>query len=165
VRNGSGKEVAMKYIRTTILAFACIASLTGLGNAAGMMGSSAADRIRPWLGTWSCKSPGNPHTATFTPVFGGTAMRISETGKPPSEEIVTWDSKSHKWIDQYADASGMYNTTEGTQTGNTIRFRQVYPAGSSSIVATMASKNTYTTLFTAMMNGKMIQQRETCTRT
>jgi hypothetical protein len=130
-----------------------------------MKGGSPASQIRPWLGTWSCKAPGNPHTATFTPVFGGSAMRISETGKNPSEEIITWDAAHHQWIDQYADASGMYNVMNGTPSGKSINFKVVYPQAGPTLTVTMASKNTYTTLFSATMGGKPIQERETCTRT
>jgi hypothetical protein len=154
----------MKHIRTLVLVFACTASLAGVVYGASMSSASPAAQVRPWLGTWSCKAPGNNHTATFTPIFGGNGMRISETGKVPSEEIVVWDAKRHLWIDMYSDASGMYNTMEGTPSGKTIHFREVYPGPGATVLATMASKSTYSTTFTASMNGKMMQQRETCTR-
>jgi hypothetical protein len=151
----------MKYIRTLVLVCTAAASLFAPAGAAAM---KPADQIRPWLGTWSCKAANNNHTAVFTPVFGGNAMRISESGKVPSEEIVTWDAKHKKWIDQYADASGMYNTMEGTPAGKSINFKVVYPSGGPSLLVTMQSKNTFTTAFSASMNGKTIQERETCTR-
>lgn len=133
-------------------------------NAAAMSHASPASRIQPWLGTWSCQVPGNNHTATFTPIFGGSAMRISETGKGASEEIIVWDAKRNKWIDQYADVSGMYSTMEGTQNGKTITFAQVYPTSGPVLTVTMSSKNTYTTAFTAMMNGKKMTEHEVCTK-
>jgi hypothetical protein len=144
----------------------CAASLVAPGSAA-MMGGSAAAHVQPWLGTWSCKAPGNNHTATFSPIFGGSGMRISETGKPSSEELVMWDSKRQKWIDQYTDATGAYSTMVGTQTGNNAyHFTTVYPSAMGpTLMVTMPNKSTYTTTFTGMMNGKKLVQHETCTKT
>jgi len=152
----------MKHVQSGLLTIAFVTSLFAGAQAAGMSGS-ASSQIKPWLGTWSCKVPGNPHTATFSPVFGGNAMTIAETGKVPSQEIVTL-SKG-KWIDQYADASGAYMTFVGTPSGKSINFKQNYPSGDAAILVTMASKNTYTTVFSATMGGKKMVERETCTRT
>jgi streptogramin lyase len=152
----------MKYLRTALLLLICAASVAGVVQAANM----SASKIQPWLGTWSCTSPGNNHTATFTAVFGGNAMTIAETGKPASQETVWFDTKRGKWIDEYADASGEYNVEEGTPSGNSIHFVQVYPASSGpTLLVTMKSSTTYTSLFSATMNGKHIAIRETCTKT
>ena len=152
----------MKNLRSFLFALAAGTMLTGMVNAAAM---KPADRIRPWLGTWSCKAPGNSHTATFTPIFSGNGMRIAENGRMHSEETIVFDSKSGKWIDQYADATGGYSTMQGTQSGNTIRFTQVYPAANTLLTVTMPSSTTYRTTFTGTMNGKTMTQREVCTRT
>jgi hypothetical protein len=143
------------------LALIGAASLMTAANAAAM---SPASKIQPWLGTWSCQAAGNPHSATFTPIFGGNAMRISETGKEASEEIIVFDTKRNKWIDQYADVTGAYSTMEGTQNGKTITFRQVYPGSGPVLTVTMVSKNKYTTNFAATMNGKKMTEHETCTK-
>ena len=100
----------MKQLLTGFLTAVFTVSSIAAAHAAGMQGGTPADHIRPWLGTWSCKAAGNNHTATFTPIFGGNGMRISETGKMPSEEIVIWETSRSKWIDQYTDASGTYST-------------------------------------------------------
>lgn len=93
-------------------------------------------------------------------------MRISDAGKMASEELVTWDSKRDKWIDQSADSTGAYATLEGTPSGNTIRYTQVFPADSSfSGVVTRLSKTTYTCSFTTTVNGKTIISNDTCTKT
>lgn len=152
----------MKHLRTLVLAFGTVAIVAATANAAAM---KPADRIKPWLGTWSCKVPGNNHTATFSPIFGGNGMRITETGKMASEEIVVFDTKAGKWIDQYADVTGAYNTMEGTQTGNTVSFAQVYPASNTKLTVTMPSKNQYKTTFVGSMNGKTMTSHEVCTRT
>ena len=146
----------MKYPQSAILAVAASAMLSAGAYAATMQGGSASSRMQPWLGTWACRAAGASHTATFTPVFGGRGMRISETNTPASEEIIIFDSKRNRWIDQYADASGAYFTLEGPQRGNTIRFSQVYPAGNAAILVRMTSKNVYTTTYTATLNGKKI---------
>ena len=143
----------MTQLRTALLVLAVLT-----------MGASA-NRIQPWLGTWSCKTAGNNHTATFSPLFGGKAMRISETGSVPSEELIAFDGKQQRWIDQYRDASGTYMDFVGTPSANKINFAQVYPSGDASILVTMASKNVYTTIFSATMNGKKMVEHETCTRT
>ena len=92
-------------------------------------------------------------------------MRITETGKMASEEIVILDSKTGKWIDQYADVTGAYNTMEGTQTGNTVRFTQTYPASNATLTVMMPKKNEFRTTFMGSVNGKTMTQREVCTRT
>lgn len=71
----------MKPFSALALALCCTAP------AAAAMSPSA--QIKPWLGTWSCGKT----TQTFTPIFNGTGMRISETGKMASEDIVLWDAK------------------------------------------------------------------------
>lgn len=152
----------MKQLRTMLFGAATIAMLAGTAAAAPI---KPADSIRPWLGTWSCSAPGNPHTATFTPIFGGKGMRIIETGRMPSEETIVFDIKRGKWIDLYADATGAYNTMEGTPSGKTIRFTQVYPAARTVLTVTMPSSTTYRTTYTGMMNGKAFTAREVCTRT
>jgi hypothetical protein len=154
----------MKQFLTAILTCVFSASIAATALPAMMQTGFSASRIRPWLGTWSCRMAGNNHTATFTPVWGGNAMHISETGKVPSEETIFFDTKRGKWLDQYADASGAYATMEGTPSGNNIRFRQIYPAGNPTLLVTMASKNMYTTSYTMTANGKTMTQRETCTR-
>jgi hypothetical protein len=157
----------MKHLQRFMLTLACAASLIAPGSAA-MMGSSAAAHVQPWLGTWTCKAAGNNHTATFSPIFGGSGMRISETGKPSSEELILWDTKRQKWIDQYTDATGAYSTMEGTQTGNNAyHFVTVYPTatGGPTLSVMMPNKTTYKTIFTGMMNGKTMVQHETCTKT
>lgn len=154
----------MKHVQSGLLTLAFVTSLFAGAQAAGM-GGSASGQIKPWLGTWSCKAGHNPHTATFSPIFGGKAMTISETGAVPSQETVSWDSTHKKWIDQYADASGMTMTSIGTPSGKSIDFKQVYPSGDAAIFVTMASKNTYTTVFSVTMNGKKMVEHETCTRT
>ena len=154
----------MKHVRIGLLTLAFATSFFAGAQAAGMSGS-AASQIKPWLGTWSCKVPGNPHTATFSPIFGGKAMTIAETGQVPSQENIVLDTKHGKWIDQYVDASGAAMTFIGTPSGKSLNFKQSYPSGDAAIFVTMASKNTYTTVFSVTMNGKKMVERETCTRT
>jgi hypothetical protein len=156
----------MKYIRTLILASICAASLAGAGNAAGMMqGGSSANRIQSWVGAWSCTSKTGNYTATFSSMFSGKGMRLTDTGKMADEHLIVWDAKRGKWIDQSVDASGGYSVMEGTPNGDTIRFTQAYPAGSATTLVTRPSKNMFTVSYTAMMKGKMISGRDTCTRT
>ncbi len=68
--------------------------------------TSPSSQIKPWIGTWTCDAGGTKITQTFTPIFGGNAMRITENGSTPTEHVVVWDAKRQGWIDQAADASG-----------------------------------------------------------
>lgn len=144
-------STAMKQILATALLALCI-------------GAAPADVIRPWLGLWSCTAYGKTISLTFSPIFGGNGMRVSGGGENPTEQIIVWDAKRRKWIDEYADASGGFNTMEGSQSANTMRFKQVYPAGDPAFFMTMTSKNRYFGSYTATENGKTITESETCTR-
>ncbi|HEY9180654.1 MAG TPA: hypothetical protein VIO32_08030 [Candidatus Baltobacteraceae bacterium] len=153
----------MKQLRSALLTLVFAGAAIAGAHAAGMQTSSITN-IHTWFGTWSCKSAGNNHTATFSPLFGGTAGRISENGKMPSEEMVFFDRKKHALIDEHLDASGAYNTMIGKVSGNTIHFTTVYPGPGPTLEVVRSSANTFSTTFTGTMNGKTMVQRETCTR-
>jgi hypothetical protein len=152
----------MKHIRAALLLLTCAATVSAGASAANM----SASRIQPWLGTWSCNGDVRL-TQTFTPIFGGNAMTISDNSKIPSQETVWFDAKRGKWIDEHADASGDYNVMEGAPSGKTIHFVEVYPlpANGPTLLVTMPSSTTYTSTYSAMFNGKHITQRDTCTKT
>lgn len=155
----------MRRFKTLFLALICAGSLMSGAHAASASNESVAARVSPWLGTWSCKASDETRTMTFSPLFGGSAMRVSETGSVPVEELVTFDAKHQKWIDQHAQASGGYATLEGTQNGKTIVFSQVYPVSGPVLTVTMPSKDHFTTSFATTMHGKKITESEVCTKT
>jgi hypothetical protein len=140
----------------------CAGSLIAAAHAASMSSTSQTSQLATWFGSWACTVGDENRTMTFSPLFGGRAMRISETGSMPVEEIVTFDAKRHKWVNQHAQASGAFATFEGTQNGNTIVFSQVYPATGPLLTITRTSKNTFTSAFTATIKGKKISNSETC---
>lgn len=155
----------MKRFWTLVLVLVCVGSIEGGAHAASMSPDSATARFRPWLGSWECKAGDDSRTMTFTPILNGTAMRVTESGKLPIEEIVRFDSKRNKWINQHAGASGAYATFEGTQGKNKIVFSQVYPAAPGPVLTvTMPSNNRFTTSFSAMMSGKRMTETELCTK-
>ena len=150
----------------------CAWQLTQLGQykilmlEAGDNGTTLGQRIQfhhimDLQGNWTCKGNMGTHTATFTPLFGGKAMRIQEMN---SIETVVFDSRRQKWIDQHIDSEGMYGTMEGAPLANGIDFTLVYPAAKAAGKVRMVSKTMQTTDFSMMQNGKMVHQRETCTK-
>ena len=155
----------MKRFGLLLVALFLVGSFASGADAASMSRASGTNWQSPWLGTWSCKIGAEKRTMTFSPMFGGSSMRVTETGSMPVEEIVTFDAKRQKFINQHTQASGGYATMEGTQHGKTIVFSQVYPAPGSVLTVTRTSKNTFTSAFAATMHGKSISSNETCTKT
>lgn len=156
----------MKRYWTLLFAFVFTGSIGGAANAASMGPDSATARLKPWLGSWECKVGHYSRTMTFTPILNGSAVRIDENGKLPIEEIVRFDSKRNKWINQHAGASGAYATFEGTQTEKNIVFSQVYPAAPGPVLTvSLPSNNRFTTSFSTMTSGKRMTDTELCTKT
>jgi hypothetical protein len=145
----------------TIL-FAGSASLTA--SAKMMTQTQAMRQIQDALGTWTCKSSEGTHTATFTSVLGGKGMQISENAMGGSEDIVVFDVKRQKWIDQHIDPQS-YGVMEGTPVKGGINFTLVYPGhmdGAGTV--RFPNKNTQVSVFNAMVNGKKVTMKETCTK-
>jgi len=152
----------MRRLLIPALAFAFVISLAGAQASSMMTSAQAKAQIMDLQGTWTCKGAMGTHTTTFTPLYGGKAMRIQEMN---SMETVVFDTKRQKWIDQHIDSDGMYGTMEGTPVAKGIDFTLVYPAAKAAGKIRMVSKNVQTTDFTMTQpNGKTMRQRETCTR-
>jgi hypothetical protein len=155
----------MKHFGLLSAALFLAGSLAGGAHAASMNRASGTNWQSPWLGTWSCNADGEKRTMAFSSMLGGSAMRITETGRMPIEEMVTFDAKRRKFINQHMQAAGGYATMEGMQHGKAIVFSQVYPARGPVLTVTRTSENTFTSAFAATMNGKRISSNETCTKT
>jgi hypothetical protein len=141
-------------------------SAPGAASAKSMMmtQAQAAKQIQSTLGTWTCKGSEGTHTATFTSILDGKGMRISENAMGGSEDIVVFDAKRQKWIDQHVDPQS-YGVMEGTPVKGGINFALVYPGhmdGAGSV--RFPNKNTQISDFTAIVNGKKVTMKETCTR-
>lgn len=154
--------------RPLILAISVLLGCGAVGSASAksmmMTQADATKQIQESLGTWTCKSSEGKHTATFTSIAGGKGMQISENEMGGSVDIVTFDVKRQKWIDQHVDAQG-YGVMEGTPVKGGIKFNAVYPTGTNAVGSVMfPGKNTQVSDFTATINGKKANMRETCTR-
>lgn len=126
--------------------------------------ADAQKQIQDSLGTWTCKSNEGTHTATFTPLMGGKGMQISESENGGSVDIVTFDVKRQKWIDQHLDAQS-YGVMVGSPVKGGIDFTLVYPTGMTGAgTIRFPSKTTQISDFTAVVNGKKVDMRETCTK-
>lgn len=130
---------------------------------AAMSAARAAAEMQAGMGTWRCTSSEGTHRSTFTPMFGGKGMRISEGAMGGSEDLVTFDAKRGKWIDEHMDATG-YGVMEGVSVTRGINFVQVYPAGQGTLMVRFPSRTRQTTVYNGMMNGKAVSMRESCTR-
>jgi hypothetical protein len=144
--------------------FAGCAVLSAQAKTMMMTQAQASKQIQDTVGTWTCKSPEGTHTATFTSILGGKGMHISEDVMGGSEDTVVFDVKKQKWIDQHVDAQS-YGVMEGTPMKGGINFTLVYPAhmdGAGTV--RFPNKNTQVTNFFAMVKGKKVSMKETCTR-
>lgn len=149
-----------------VLSFLLAAAAAGGAHAKSMAmtQAQAAQQMQSSLGTWTCRSSEGKHTATFTSVLGGKGMQILENGNGGSVDLVVFDAKRQKWIDQHADAQS-YGVMEGTPVKGGIQFTMVYPSGIPGGGSVMfPSKNTQVSNFYGVMNGKKITMKETCTK-
>lgn len=152
----------MKLLLIPALAVSLAASAAGVqAKSMTMTAAQVKAQINSLQGSWTCKGDGPTHTATFTSMYGGKAMRIEEG---QSLETVVFDMKRQMWIDQHIGADGMYGTMEGAPVQDGIDFRLVYPQAQGTGRIRMKSKNVQTNVFTMMQNGKMVTMRETCTK-
>lgn len=154
----------MNRFRTILSALLCAGILVTSAHASSESSASNAARLRPWLGTWICRAGNDARTMTFSPILNGSAMRVTESGRMPIEETVTFDAKRQKWINQHVQASGAYATFEGTQSANAIEFSQVYPTAGPTLTVTTKSKTRFTTAYAATVNGKRQTYTELCTK-
>jgi hypothetical protein len=100
----------------------------------------------------------------FTSILGGNGLRISDIGPNPGEQTVVFDPKRKKWIDIYVTPAGSYAVLEGSPSGKTIRFAQMYPPRNATLIVTRVSATKYTDAFTSIANGKRLTMHETCTK-
>ena len=156
----------MRRPLVVVLSFLLAAATAGGAHAKSMAvtQTQASRQIQDALGTWTCKSSEGTHTATFTPLMGGKGMQIVETGNGGSVDLVTFDVKKQKWIDQHVDAQS-YGVMEGTPVKGGIKFTMVYPTGMTGGGSVMfPSKNMQVSNFYGVMNGKSVTMKETCTK-
>jgi hypothetical protein len=141
----------MRQLLTVLLAFS-------------LLGASGATQIHSYVGTWSCSDGGSAYSVRFTSILGGNGLRISDIGPNPGEQTVVFDPKRKKWIDIYVTPAGAYAVLEGTPSGKTIHFVQMYPPRTATLIVTRMSATKYTDAFTSTSNGKRMTTRETCTK-
>jgi hypothetical protein len=154
--------------RSLITALSVLLAMGAVGAAQSktmmMTQAQASQQIQDTLGTWTCKSAEGTHTATFTSILGGKGMRITENAMGGSIDTVVFDVKRQKWIDQHVDAQS-YGVMEGTPVKRGIDFALVYPGRMNGAgTVRFPSKNTQVTNFFAVVNGKKVSMKETCTK-
>ena len=152
----------MKRIFTMPLIALFAASCLSSAHASPLSAAGAAAMIKNTLGTFTCTVGSKQHKATFTSMFGGHQMAITESD---NSSLVTFDVKRQKWIDEYIGSDGSYSVMEGTPVKDGIDFTGVYPAGfNANLHVRYIGKDKMTTSFSMMMNGKMATSNETCVR-
>ncbi|MFN2450199.1 MAG: hypothetical protein ABR508_10515 [Candidatus Baltobacteraceae bacterium] len=133
------------------------------GNAAGTV-TPPAQMMKNALGAFTCTTGGaRKHSSTFSPLFGGKAMELSEATE---RGFVTYDRSKNKWIYSYLGADGSYSLLEGKSVAaNGIDFTSVYPSGmNTTLKVRYQSTKHFTVRFSGVVNGKAFGQTEICSR-
>ena len=150
----------MKRRSAFFLAAAFAASI-----AAGATVNAADHNLSGYAGTYSCTSGSEHYPMVITSEFGGRAIRV-DTHAPyaDSEYIVTYVARRNDYIAEYVDSRGGYETMEGRPSGNSISYREVYPARIDTMIESGPSAKLFSETYTTMSNGKTHSISDTCRR-
>lgn len=101
----------------------------------------------------------------ITSEFGGRAIRVDSHARyADSEYIVTYAPAHGVYVAEYADARGGYEVMEGRPSGTAIRYHEVYPGRTDSMVESGPSSKLFSETYTTMTNGKPQSISDTCRR-
>lgn len=150
----------MKRRWAFFLAAACAASLSVITTA------GASDHyLSGYAGTYSCTSGSEHYPMVITSEFGGRAIRVdSHTKYADSEYTVNYVPARNVYIAEYVDSRGGYETMEGRPSGTAIRYHEVYPGRTDSMVESGPSSKLFSETYTTMTNGKPQSMSDTCRR-
>ncbi|HET9392171.1 MAG TPA: hypothetical protein VFO29_01425 [Candidatus Rubrimentiphilum sp.] len=117
-----------------------------------------------YAGTYSCAAGNDHYSMVITSEFGGRAIRVDSHGKYDSEYIVTYVPARGVYVAEYADARGGYEVMEGRPSGTAIRYHEVYPGKTDTMVESGPSAKMFSETYTTMSNGKPQSFSDTCRR-
>lgn len=129
-----------------------------------MSSSGGVNSVASWSGTWNCTSGKNHYTETFTPIFNGKGMRVSTGGPNASEGLATFDKHQGEWFYTFVGGDGSYSSVTGSVTSNTISFTRSFPQSGTALMVRRNSNTKFTSVFSAMLNGKKMTSTEVCTK-
>ena len=121
-------------------------------------------------GHWVCAQTGDAGGAfneDWTPVFGGTWLRATDSvkGVTTAEHTLTYSKATSTWIVLDAFPTGAYDILHGTGTGATrISMHAVYPKLALAVTYTRLSPTKYTVDVNGNIQGKKLVTRSVCTK-
>lgn len=150
----------MKRRWAFFLAAVCVASISAITTA------GASDHyLSGYAGTYSCTSGSEHYPMTITSEFGGRAVRVdAHTKYTDFEYIVTYVPARNVYIAEYADSRGGYETMEGRPSGTAIRYQEVYPGRTDTMIESGPSAKLFSETYTTISNGKTQSIHDTCRR-
>ena len=141
-------------------AAACAASLAAVSTAGAI-----DHHLSAYAGSYTCTAGNEHYSVNVTSQLDGKAIRVdSHMRYADSEYIVTYVPARNVYIAEYADSRGGYETMEGVASGRSIRYHEVYPGKTDTMVENFPSGNSYSDVYTTVENGKPQSIRETCTK-
>jgi len=133
--------------------------------AAGATVNAADHNLSGYAGTYTCTSGSEHYPMVITSEFGGRAIRVDgHASYADFEYIVTYVARRNDYIAEYADSRGGYETMEGRPSGNSISYREVYPARTDTMVESGPSAKMFSEVYTTVSNGKSQSVHDTCRR-
>jgi hypothetical protein len=118
-----------------------------------------------YVGAYNCTAGNEHYSMNISSEFGGRAIRVdSHASYADSEYIVTYVARRGVYIAEYIDSRGGYETMEGRPSGNSISYREVYPARTDTMVESRSSANMFSETYTTISNGKTQSVHDTCRR-
>ena len=121
-------------------------------------------------GHWVCAQTGGAggtFNEDWTPVFGGTWLRATDSAKgvTTAEHTLTYSKTTSTWIVLDAFPSGAYDVLHGTGTGaSRIAMHAVYPKLALAVTYTRLSPTKYTVDVNGNIQGKKLITRSVCTK-
>ena len=118
-----------------------------------------------YVGAYSCTAGNEHYSMNISSELNGRAIRVdSHASYADSEYIVTYVARRGVYIAEYIDSRGGYETMEGRPSGNSISYREVYPARTDTMIESRPSGNMFSETYTTVSNGKTQSMRDTCRR-
>jgi hypothetical protein len=121
-------------------------------------------------GHWVCVQTGGPggtYNEDWTPVFGGTWLRATDSvkGVTTAEHTLTFSKADSTWIVLDAFPTEAYDILHGTGSGaSRIALHAVYPKLALAVVYARLTPTHYTVDVNGNIQGKRILTHSACTR-
>lgn len=157
---------------TVRLLFAAIGAIVFASTIALAQGKTAASPLveAQLKGHWVCAQTGGPggtYNEDWTPVFGGTWLRATDSvkGVTTAEHTLTFSKVDSTWIVLDAFPTGAYDVLHGTGSGaSRIAFHAVYPKLALAVTYARLTPARYTVDVNGNIQGKKVLTHSSCTK-